>query len=185
MKQGSKGIWDKVRGMGKTDDVAPSPSTSRRKSSRLLWGEHFDVVDEGLSESQIVPFVEDLLARYNRLLEQRGSTGTVNSYLQKVMGEIDQIQSTVTSQIRKDAETEASRIINESREIARGITAEARKEAAEIAAAFGLAGPGTISVQLASDENDTDEDDDHMRTAAPGAEAIRSIFRGEIVQGGD
>ena len=134
MKQGSKGIWDKVRGLGKTDEAPQTPPISERKGSRLLWGEHFDVVEGGLSEAQIVPFVEDLLGRYNRLLEQRGSTGTVNSYLQKVMGEIDQIQSTVTSQIRKDAESEASRIINESREIARGITAEARKEAADMAA---------------------------------------------------
>jgi cell division septum initiation protein DivIVA len=133
MKQGSKGIWDKVRGLGKPDEVGQTAFNSGPRGSRLIWGEHFDVVDGGLSEAQIVPFVEDLLARYNRLLEPRGSTGTVNSYLQKVMGEIDQIQSTVTSQIRKDAEIEASRIINESRGIAQGIIAEARKEASELA----------------------------------------------------
>ena len=133
MKQGSKGIWDKVRGLGKPEEVGQTALTSGPRGSRLIWGEHFDLVDGGLSEAQIVPFVEDLLARYNRLLEQRGSTGTVNSYLQKVMGEIDQIQSTVTSQIRKDAEIEASRIINESRGIAQGITSEARKEAAKLA----------------------------------------------------
>ena len=56
-----------------------------------------------------------------------------------------------------------------------------RADAAEIAAAFGLAGAGAISVQLGSDEGDTDDRDG---AAAPGVEMIRSIFRGEIVQGG-
>ena len=56
-----------------------------------------------------------------------------------------------------------------------------REHAAEVAAAYGLAGPGTISVQLGSGEDDPD---DHEGAAAPGVEMIRSIFRGEIVQGG-
>ena len=56
-----------------------------------------------------------------------------------------------------------------------------RQHAAEVAAAYGLAGPGTISVQLGSGEGDGD---DHEEAAAPGVEMIRSIFRGEIVQGG-
>ena len=56
-----------------------------------------------------------------------------------------------------------------------------REHAAEVAAAYGLAGPGTISVQLGSGE---DAPDDHEGAAAPGVEMIRSIFRGEIVQGG-
>ncbi len=56
-----------------------------------------------------------------------------------------------------------------------------RQHAAEVAAAYGLAGPGAISVQLGSGEGDGD---DHGEAAAPGVEMIRSIFRGEIVQGG-
>ena len=56
-----------------------------------------------------------------------------------------------------------------------------RQHAAEVAAAYGLAGPGTISVQLGSGEEDGDQ---HGRAAARGAEVIRSIFRGEIVKGG-
>jgi DNA polymerase-3 subunit gamma/tau len=63
-----------------------------------------------------------------------------------------------------------------------GYAADAvRQDAAEIAAAFGLAGPGTISVQLDTDEDDKD---DHAHAAAPGVEMIKSIFRGEIVQDG-
>ena len=58
-----------------------------------------------------------------------------------------------------------------------------RQDAAEIAAAFGLAGPGTISVQLDSDEDDKD-DHAHAHAPAPGVEMIKSIFRGEIVQDG-
>jgi DNA polymerase-3 subunit gamma/tau len=56
-----------------------------------------------------------------------------------------------------------------------------RQDAAEIASAFGLAGPGTISVQLDSDEDDKDDD---AHAAAPGVEMIKTIFRGEIVQDG-
>ena len=56
-----------------------------------------------------------------------------------------------------------------------------RQHAAEIAAAYGLAGPGAISVQLSSGDEHAD---DRVEPAAPGVEMIRSIFRGEIVQDG-
>ncbi len=55
------------------------------------------------------------------------------------------------------------------------------QETAEIAAAFGLAGPGAVDVQL---ESDGGGQDGREAAAAPGAETIRSVFRGEIVQGG-
>ena len=56
-----------------------------------------------------------------------------------------------------------------------------RQQTAEIAAAFGLAGPGAVDVQLESDRAGKDGRED---AAAPGVEMIRSVFRGEIVQDG-
>ena len=56
-----------------------------------------------------------------------------------------------------------------------------RQQTEEIAAAFGLAGPGAIDVQLESDRAGTGGRED---AAAPGVEMIRSVFRGEIVQDG-
>ena len=67
------------------------------------------------------------------------------------------------------------------------------QETAEIAAAFGLAGPAAVDVQLESDGGgnggggDGGEDGaaaGRQAAAAPGAETIRSVFRGEIVQNG-
>jgi len=137
MKQSSNGIWDRIRLFGRTpseSSVNPEIASHPRLGTRQLWGERFDVVAQGLAEGQVARFVEDLLARYNKLLDQQGPSGTASTYLQKVISEIQQVQATVTTQIQKDAEGEASRVVDEAREVARGIIAQARNEAKEIAA---------------------------------------------------
>lgn len=55
------------------------------------------------------------------------------------------------------------------------------QETAAIAAAFGLPGPAAVDVQL---ESEGGGPDGRQAAAAPGAETIRSVFRGEIVQDG-
>lgn len=54
------------------------------------------------------------------------------------------------------------------------------QETAAIASAFGLPGPAAVDVQLESEGGGPDG----RQAAAPGAETIRSVFRGEIVQDG-
>jgi vacuolar-type H+-ATPase subunit H len=92
------------------------------------------LVEKGLHPDQVDRFVNDLLVRYKRLEEKGNTSSTVNTYLQKVMGEIQQVEQTVTDQIRRDAEAEAAKMLAETREEARGIIAQTRKEAAELAA---------------------------------------------------
>jgi hypothetical protein len=143
MRQDPKSILQRIIGANKPNsdnaggkaasDSGPAASRSRR-GSRQLWGENFALVESGLDPNHVVQFVDDLLTRYKRLEERSGSSASVNTYLQKVIGEINRVEETITAQIRHDAEAEAAKVITDSREEARQIVAQARKEAAEQAA---------------------------------------------------
>ena len=118
-----------------SDPAAPLGSAvSSGARTRQLWGETFFLVENGLDPAQVIHFVEDLLGRYKRLEEKGGTSASVSAYLQKVMGEIDRVEETITAQIRRDAEAEAARVIAASREEAIQVVAQARKEATEQAA---------------------------------------------------
>ncbi|MCH8346812.1 MAG: hypothetical protein IIC87_07800 [Chloroflexi bacterium] len=143
MRQDPKSILQRIIGANKpnSDDAGGkvasdtrSAAPDSRRGSRQLWGENFALVDNGLDPNHVVQFVEDLLTRYKRLDERGGSSASVNSYLQKVIGEINRVEETITTQIRHDAEAEAAKVIVDSREEARQIVTQARREAAEQAA---------------------------------------------------
>lgn len=62
-----------------------------------------------------------------------------------------------------------------------GYSAQAvRREEAQVAAAFGLAGGGTVNVQIISDEKGSESLD---AAVTPDIEVVKTIFRGEIVKG--
>ncbi len=132
-------FWDRfLTGNSETGDSSPREGARSRwgRKTRSLWGEQFNLVDSGLDEVQVVRFVNDLLERYNRLKEsseRQGTSQQVSSYLQRVMGEIQQVESTITAQIRRDSESEAARFLEEARNQAQGIIAQARAEATQIA----------------------------------------------------
>jgi cell division septum initiation protein DivIVA len=132
-------FWDRF--LATSSETGPSSSGDGARSrlgrkTRSLWGEQFNLVDSGLDEVQVVRFVNDLLERYNRLKEaseRQGTSAQVSSYLQRVMGEIQQVESTITAQIRRDSESEGARFLEEARNQAQEIVGQARAEAAQIA----------------------------------------------------
>ena len=136
MKEDTKGLWQRVRSLTKTqtEETPDTPSLSSR--TKAIWGESFAIVSNGLDEGQVRRYVDDLLVRYNQMkdaLERKESSATVNSYLQKVMSEIQQVEDTVKTQISKDAESEGSRIIAEARQEAQDLVTRARREASSLA----------------------------------------------------
>lgn len=134
MKSDPKSALQRVFARGRTQSAGSRTDPGSHLGTRQLWGETFTLVEKGLHPDQVDRFVNDLLVRYKRLEEKGNTSSTVNTYLQKVMGEIQQVEQTVTDQIRRDAEAEAAKMLAETREEARGIIAQTRKEAAELAA---------------------------------------------------
>lgn len=60
---------------------------------RKLWGRKFDVVEEGLDESQVTEFVDTLIQERDTLLEQRDSLLSYIRLSKKIVGMQDELPS--------------------------------------------------------------------------------------------
>ena len=75
-----------------------------------LWGAEFSVVPEGLSEGQVVSFVNDLIARS----QGNGAEGERHSSMvqltEKTILEAHKLAESIKERATRDAEAEAERI---------------------------------------------------------------------------
>lgn len=76
---------------------------------RELWGRKFDVVEEGLDESQVTEFVDTLIQERDTLLEQRDSLLSYIRLSKKIVGMQDELPSSSGQQ----AENTAAGIVTE------------------------------------------------------------------------
>lgn len=90
------------------------------------------MTNQGLAEDQVVAFVNDLLARYQGLRQQKESIPSVQAFSRQVLVEAEREAATLKSRAKRDAEVEAARIVAEARERAQGLVAEAKRRAEEI-----------------------------------------------------
>ena len=80
------------------DAKAPGHSGSGR--TRQIWGEDFDLPEDGLDPDQVVRQVEDLLARHRRLEERSRGPTSVNMCLRNVIGGMDRAEETISVQVQ-------------------------------------------------------------------------------------
>lgn len=76
---------------------------------RKLWGKKFDVVEEGLDESQIAEFVDELIRERDTLLEQRDS---LLSYIKLSKGTVER-EDKQTGSSGQQAENREAGIVTE------------------------------------------------------------------------
>ena len=110
----------------------PSQTSGPQEQTRQLWGREFTITERGLSQEQVAEFVEELLSR-NRNLEEQGAPAAISNYVQKLMGELQNVEESIQSQARRDAETEAAKITAEASRQAQEAIAQARAEAIKLA----------------------------------------------------
>jgi cell division septum initiation protein DivIVA len=120
-----------------SDDNGPQTAQVEERDqspvTKELWGRNFTVPSyENLLASEVIPFVEELLSR-NKELEQNDSPTVMTNYVQKLMGELQQVEESIKNQARRDAEAEAARITTEARRQAGEMITNARREAASMA----------------------------------------------------
>ena len=109
---------------------APTPDPDE---TRELWGREFSVAERGLSEQEIVSFVEEILKQNKELEERADSTGGMGDYVQRVMGELQQVEETVRVRAQVYAEAEAARILADAHRQAHDTIVSAETEAVEMA----------------------------------------------------
>lgn len=110
-----------------------SDTQKGQQKTTQLWGRDFTVTDGGgLAQEQVSEFVESLLSR-NQTLEEQATPASMSNYVQRLMGELQNVEESIQSQVRRDAEVEAARITAEASRLAEETITRARTEATELA----------------------------------------------------
>jgi len=129
----------------------PNPSGSRDVVE--LWGREFNVVKNGLSEAQVVSFVNDLAKQHDVLLQRQEHLAALTALAERTVTEADKLAEEMKGQAKKQAQEQVAKIIAEAEGSAKSeasrILAEAQslaekaakeKEAQALAAADKLTG---------------------------------------------
>ena len=93
-----------------------------------LWGQEFDVVKEGLSESQVVAFVTKLFGENKALAKKVERLDFLEKLAEKTVREADELAMSM----REQAEEEAANILQKAKDEAAGIKVNAEEEIAQL-----------------------------------------------------
>ena len=103
--------------------------------SKTLWGKDFRVVAEGLAETDVVIFVEQLLAEHREKLEQLDHVESLHELAKKTVEEAEELARGIRHEASREAEAESARILAEAEESAQQILEDAERAAVEQAEA--------------------------------------------------
>ena len=107
-----------------------SQGDSREGDVRQLWGRSFTQVNEGLSEAQVVEFVNDLLASHRAKVQGLARAQSMRRLDPNgTVGEADRKAAILLIQARKEARAEGARLIAEAQRQSQEIVSETRKQA--------------------------------------------------------
>ena len=95
---------------------------------RNLWGHDFDLVEKGLSEPQVVAFVNELLGRRGSPGQKQAPSASLTKLVERMVTEADKL----AAEIKAEAKAEAASIRETARAEAASIRETARAEAAQI-----------------------------------------------------
>ena len=71
--------------------------------TRKLWGQEFDVVRGGMSEDQVVRFVNDLLRKYRVLAEQQQHLLSLGTLSEKAAVEAGKLAADIKGRAQREA----------------------------------------------------------------------------------
>ncbi len=122
--RGRKGAQEAQRGA-----APPIPSTGQ---VRNLWGRDFALREQGLDEAQVAAFVNELLTRYNALLQEYEQGKSMRGFSRQVTEDADRQATTIRARAKRDGELEAARLLSEAQRQANQTVGQANQRAEEI-----------------------------------------------------
>jgi F0F1-type ATP synthase membrane subunit b/b' len=106
-----------------------------------LWGREFNIVRTGLSEAQVVSFVNELVKQHDLLLQRQEHLATLTRLAERTVSEADKLSEEIKTEAKKQGEEDAARVIAEAEASAStqsaAVLAEARARAEEEAMELG------------------------------------------------
>ena len=100
-----------------------------KHSDQELWGQKFDRVKGGLSQEQIIQYVEDLEKKHQAELKQQAESATPHGVLNRIITLAEQEADALRSQAKQDADVESARIISEAKQKAQEVLTSSKQEA--------------------------------------------------------
>lgn len=102
-----------------------------------LWGREFNIVKSGLSEAQVVSFVNDLVKQHDMLLQRQEHLATLTKLAERTVAEAEKLADEAKRETIDQAKAEAGRILADaegrSKAEAARIVAEAEVQAQQTA----------------------------------------------------
>jgi len=112
-----------------------NPSSGGSRDIVELWGRQFNLVKNGLSEAQVVSFVNDLAKQHDVLLQRHEHLSALTKLAERTVSEADKLANEMKEEAVKEGKAEAVKVIAEAEMAAKEKServiaeAEARAEA--------------------------------------------------------
>lgn len=100
----------------------------REKTIRQLCGQDFDIVKEGLDESQVEAFVTQLATERNMLLQRQDHLLALTKLAERTVAEADNLAADIKRETEKEAQDKATAIISKAEQDAREYMEQKRTE---------------------------------------------------------
>ncbi len=105
---------------------------SQNKDVIELWGREFNIVKSGLSEAQVVSFVNELVKQHDLLIQRQEHMAALTQLAERTVTEAGKMAEGIKKQAAEQAAAEAQRLTAEAEAAAARIKSEAETRAAEI-----------------------------------------------------
>jgi len=103
------------------------------KNVTELWGREFSIVKNGLSEAEVVSFVNKLISERDTLIKRQEHLSSLVQLAERTVAEADNIAKQVKEEAIEQSKAEADTIVAQAKEQAQQIIEERRAEAVAIA----------------------------------------------------
>lgn len=110
----------------------PFEGITKEANKKQLWGQEFDIVEQGLSEEQVIKFVNSLLSKFKTLSEKKRNMTTLDTLSEITAIEVERYAGEIKAKAKREAEAETAMVIAHANQKARGVMLEARKKAQDI-----------------------------------------------------
>ena len=98
------------------------------KNVAELWGREFNIVKDGLSQAQVVSFVNELASEHDMLIQRQEHLSSLTKLAERTVSEAEKLAEETKREAVKHAKAEASEIIAEAEARAQQIVEEKQAE---------------------------------------------------------
>jgi vacuolar-type H+-ATPase subunit E/Vma4 len=103
------------------------------KMARQLWGRDFDIVKEGLDESQVAMFITELIGERDELLQRQDHLASLTKLAERTVAEADKLAADIRKEIEEESQSQAAMILAKAEKEAQELMEQKRAEILDVA----------------------------------------------------